>query len=500
MSIFPALGDLAFWLKGGYSTLKSILNFRFKIKNMSSTLLKHFQSRHLSVSERMEAGKALRDKFHRNQAGDYKPAHNRPDPVSILEEQAKTRLEELVPIRYARMLTSPFAFLRGSAAIMAADLAAGTETTGITVQVCGDMHVANFGLFASAERNLVFGINDFDETIPGPWEWDLKRLAVSIVASGRFLGAKESLCEKSVLAAIKSYRKRMHQYAVMGNLELWYTTIKGKDLFELMTPAQQKRTIQIMEKARTRTHMQVLEKLTDIIDEKYMLRENAPFIVRQTHTKFGRTINEAMELFLESYFHSLGNDRKKLLYNYRVVDVVRKIVGVGSVGTRCWVLLMMGNHSNDPLFLQIKEAQPSVLEAYTAKSVFSNQGRRVVEGQRLIQGAPDIFLGWGEQDGIDFYVRQLRDMKGGKEFDIDNKNEPVENMPLYATACAWALALAHAKSGDPAIIAGYVGNSDALDKAITRFAFAYADQNEKDFKALTAAAKSKRIITAGRAS
>jgi uncharacterized protein (DUF2252 family) len=467
---------------------------------MSSTLLKHFQSKHLSVNDRIAAGKALRNEFPRIRQKEYKPAPERTDPVSILEEQAKTRLEELVPIRYARMLTSPFAFLRGSAAIMAADLAAGPETTGITVQACGDMHVANFGVFASAERNLVFGINDFDETIPGPWEWDLKRLAVSIVASGRYLGANDALCEKSVMAAVKSYRKRMHQYAQMGNLELWYTTIKGKDMLDIMTPVQQRRAVDMMKKARSRTHMQVLEKLADLVDDKFRLRGNAPFIVRETHTKFGKTINEAMELFLESYFHSLGVDRKKLLYNYRVIDVVRKIVGVGSVGTRCWVVMMMGNHPNDPLFLQVKEAQPSVLEPYTVKSVFANQGQRVVEGQRLIQGAPDIFLGWGKQDGIDFYVRQLRDMKGGKEFDIDNKNEPVENMPLYATGCAWALALAHAKSGDPAMIAGYVGNSDVMDKAMTRFAFAYADQNEKDFKALTAAAKSKRIIVAGKAS
>lgn len=467
---------------------------------MSTKLLNHFLSRHLSVDERLAKGKSLRDRFPRKKAGEFAPAPNRPDPVSILEEQAKTRLQELVPIRYARMLTSPFAFLRGAAAIMAADLAAGPENTGMTVQACGDMHVANFGLFASAERNLIFGINDFDETIPAPWEWDLKRLVASIVASGRYLGASDALCEKSVMAGVKSYRKRMQEYARMGNLGLWYTSVKGKDLLDIMTPVQQRRAVDMMKKARSHTQMQVLTKLTDIVDDKFRLRENAPFIVHETHTKFGKTIKEAMGLFLESYFHSLGNDRKKLLYNYRVIDVVRKIVGVGSVGTRCWVVLMMGNHSDDPLFLQVKEAQPSVLEPYTVKSAFANQGQRVVEGQRLIQGAPDIFLGWGEQDGIDFYVRQLRDMKGGKEFDIDNKDEPIENMPLYATGCAWALALAHAKSGDPAMIAGYVGKSDELDKAMVQFAFAYAGQNERDFKLLAAAAKSKRIDVAGKAS
>ena len=446
----------------------------------------------------MAAGKALRDKFPRNRLAEFKPATDRPDPVSILEEQAKTRLQELVPIRYSRMLASPFAFLRGSAAIMAADLAAGTETTGITVQACGDMHVANFGLFASAERNLICGINDFDETIPGPWEWDLKRFAASIVAAGRFMGANNELCKESVLAAMRTYRKRMQQCALLGNLELWYSTIKGKDTFSLMTPAQRRLAIRLIIKARSHTQIQVLEKLTNIIDDKQRLREVPPFIVRQTQTNTGRPIKEAMELFLESYFKSLGHDRRKLLEHYRIVDVARKVVGVGSVGTRCWVLFLMGNHSNDPLFLQIKEAQPSVLEPFVNRSEFANQGQRVVEGQRLIQGAPDIFLGWGEQDGIHFYVRQLRDMKGGKEFGLNNKEEPIENLPLYSKACAWALALAHAKSGDPAMIAGYIGKSDELDKSIARFAFTYADQNEKDFMALAAAAKNKRIKVAGK--
>ncbi len=295
---------------------------------MSTSLLKQFQSKHLSVAERMAAGKALRDQFPRIGQGEYKAAPDRPDPVSILEEQAKTRLQELVPIRYARMLTSSFAFLRGGAAIMAADLAAGPKTTGLTVQAGGDMHVANFGLFASAERRLVCGINDFDETIPGPWEWDLKRLVASIVASGRFMGADDDICHKSVMAAVRSYRNRMHEYALKGSLDLWYTTIKGKDTLDTMTPAQRKRAEKLMDQARSHTHMQVLEKLTDIVDDKHRIRLDAPFIVRQTHTQSGRTINEAMELFLESYYHSIGNDRKKLLANYR-------ISGRGSQNCRC---------------------------------------------------------------------------------------------------------------------------------------------------------------------
>ena len=384
--------------------------------------------------------------------------------------------------------------LGGGAAIMAADLAASGETTGINVQACGDMHVANFGVFASAERNLVFGINDFDETLPGPWEWDMKRLVTSIVVSARFLDADEELCDASVYAAVSSYRKRMKQYASMGNMELWYSTISENDILDTLSPSARNGAVKIMGKARQRSHMQVLSKLTDLIDEKYRLRENAPFIVRETHTLKGRTIEESLGLLLESYFLSLADDRKKLLQEYRIVDVVRKVVGVGSVGTRCWVIFLLGNHADDPLFLQVKEAQPSVLEPFASKSIYENQGRRVVEGQRLIQGAPDIFLGWGEQDGVHFYLRQLRDWKGGLEFDPNTIK--IKNFPQYCSLCGWALALAHAKSGDPALIAGYVGNSDELDKAMLQFALAYAKQNDKDFKALQAAAKKGRIKVA----
>ncbi len=464
---------------------------------MSEKLLLHFQSKQKSVEERIAAGKALREKFPRIRQGDYKPAANRADPVSILEKQAKTRLPDLVPIRYARMLTSPFAFLRGAAAIMAADLAAHGKTTGIQVQACGDMHVANFGVFASAERNLIFGITDFDETLPGPWEWDLKRLVASIVASGRFLGADKDLCAGAVRAAVSSYRKRMKQYAQMGNLALWYSTITEKDILKSLSPAQQKVAKKLTNKARTRTHLQVLDKLADIVDKKYRLRDDAPFIVHETHTQAGRPIEEALGLVLESYFLSLADDRKNLLQHYRIVDVAKKVVGVGSVGTRCWIIFLTGNNTDDPLFLQVKEAQPSVLEPFASKSMYTNHGQRVVQGQRLLQGAPDIFLGWGEQDGIHFYIRQLRDMKGGVEFDPDKMN--LDNFSTYTSVCAWAMALAHAKSGDAAMIAGYAGNSDELDEAMVRFAFAYADQTEKDYAALAAAAKSGRIKVAGEA-
>jgi len=462
---------------------------------MSHEILNHFKSKQLSIEERFAAGKELRKKFPRIKQGEYKPAADRADPVSILEGQAKTRLPDLVPIRYARMLTSPFAFLRGAAAIMAADLSANGETTGITVQTCGDMHVANFGVFASAERNLIFGINDFDETLPGPWEWDLKRLVASIVAAGRFLGADKDLCRESVIAAVSTYRKKMKEYAYKGNMELWYSTINAKDVLKALNPAARKAADRIMSKARQRTHMQVLGKMTDLVDDKFRLKVNAPFIVRETHTQSGRPIEEALGMLLESYFKSLAHDRKTLLKNYRIADVTRKIVGVGSVGTRCWIIFLTGNNPNDPLFLQVKEAQPSVLELFlNGSSLHTDHGRRVVEGQRLIQGAPDIFLGWGELDGLHFYIRQLRDMKGGVEF--DPKTVKLENMPQYSSLCAWALALAHAKSGDAAMIAGYAGNSGELDEAMVNFAFAYADQTEKDFNALAAAAKNGKIKVA----
>jgi uncharacterized protein (DUF2252 family) len=461
---------------------------------MNSKLLNQFQTVPPSIEERIAFGKALRQKLPRTSLGDYTPAANRIDPISILEAQGKSRLQELIPIRYSRMLASPFAFLRGGAAIMAGDLAS-CANTGLLVQACGDMHVANFGIFASAERNLIFGINDFDETLPGPWEWDLKRLVASIVASAKFLGADDDLCRESVTVAVESYRKRMAAYAQMGNLELWYATITEKDILKVVSKEQQKALKKVTKKARTRTHMQVLGKLTDIVDDKYKMRLDAPFIVRETHTKAGRSIEEALGLFLESYLKTLSDDRKKLLQQYHIVDIVRKVVGVGSVGTRCWIIFLIGNNSKDPLFLQIKEAQPSVYESSVSKSKYTNQGQRVVAGQRLIQGAPDIFLGWGEQDGIHFYVRQLRDMKGGLEFDPEKVN--LKNYPLYCELCAWAMALAHAKSGDAAMISGYVGNSDELDEAMVRFAFAYNEQTEKDFEALKEAASSGRITVAG---
>jgi uncharacterized protein (DUF2252 family) len=455
----------------------------------------HFEAERPTIKQRLEAGKKIRAKCRRISLGTYKKAANRKDPISILEAQAKTRLAELVPIRHARMLTSSFAFYRGNAGIMSADLAAQTHLSGIEVQACGDMHLANFGVFASAERNLVFGINDFDETHRGPWEWDLQRLVASVVSGGKFLGADKVLCEKGIRAAVTTYRKKMREFAYMGNLELWYSTIKENDILDALDSSAREGAKKIFTKARTRTHMQVLGKMTDLVDEKYRLKEDAPFIVKPTHAADGTPINVALANFLESYLPTLNEDRFQLLKRYRVVDVARKIVGVGSVGTRCWVVFLTGNHDDDPLFLQVKEAQKSVLSPYTKKSPYTHNGQRVIAGQRMIQGAPDIFLGWGSVGGLEFYVRQLRDMKGGVEFDPEKIK--IENLPQYTSLCGWALALAHAKSCDAALLSGYLGNSEELDDAMVKFGFAYDAQTEKDFALFEKAIGTGRLQSAG---
>ena len=438
----------------------------------------------------MAVGKTLRRKIPRASLAEYRPSSKREEPVAILEAQAKTRLQELVPVRYARMLASPFAFLRGCAAVMAQDLAP-SPVTGFQVQVCGDMHVSNVGVFASAERNLVFGINDFDETIPGPWEWDLKRLAASAVVGGQFLGDDLKSCESFSRSVASSYRKHIHEYAHMGYLATWYATIKERDLFAAVSPKLRARLRHGLDKAKRRSHLQVLEKMTDLVDNKERIVEDAPFVVRQTKTQNGMPIRKALGLFLHEYLASLSPDRRELISRYRVLDGARKVVGVGSVGTRCWILLMQGLDQGDPLFLQVKEAQASVLSPYLDAPSFDNQGFRVVSGQRLIQGSPDILLGWGKFNGFHYYVRQLRDMKGGYEF--DPKENTREGFQEHCELCGWALALAHAKSGDAAMIAGYVGKSDELDEALTKFALAYSQQNDRDYAELKKAARAHRI-------
>lgn len=439
------------------------------------------------VGERMAAGKALRERVPRTSHAAFQRPHG-VDPVAILLEQARTRVPELVPVRHARMLQSPFAFLRGSAAVMAADLAP-TPATGLQVQACGDMHVANFGVFASAERQLVFAINDFDETRPGPWEWDLKRLAASAYVAGQHLGASRAECKDAALRVASSYRQRMRSYAGSSVLGVWYDTIDSERLLDALPPWAREKASNVLDKARRRTHVQVLDKMTDLIDDEHRIVEQHPFIVRSRHTRSGRTIEDGVSLFMAHYIESLAPDRRQLLMRYRIIDVAQKVVGVGSVGTRCWVVLLQGRDEDDPLFLQIKEAQPSVLSPYLSPvpGAPASEGQRVVMGQRLIQGSPDIFLGWGSQDGVDFYVRQLRDMKGGIELE-PGKTRPA-GLIEYCGLCGWALALAHAKSGDAATISGYLGKSDVFDEAMLSFAIAYAEQTRRDYEAFDAAAR-----------
>ncbi|WP_431273690.1 DUF2252 domain-containing protein [Variovorax ureilyticus] len=452
-------------------------------------LVEAFTAERPGVDERMAAGKALRERVPRASHGAFE---RRPevDPVAILRQQAVTRLPDLIPVRHARMMQSPFAFLRGSAAVMAADLAS-SVTTGLQVQACGDMHVANFGVFASAERQLVFAINDFDETQPGPWEWDVKRLAASAYVASQYLGGDVAACEAAARAAAQSYRHRIRRYAGMGLLDVWYDTIDSARLIDALPTWLQPGAAAVLEKARKRTHLQVLDKMTDLVDDQHRIVEQHPFIVRQTHTSTGRPVQEALGLFLSGYLDSLAPDRRLLLSRYRMIDSAQKVVGVGSVGTRCWVALMQGRDKDDPLFLQLKEAQASVLSPYLpARPGFTppaNQGERVVMGQRLIQGSPDIFLGWGHIDGVDYYVRQLRDMKGSIE--LEPHATPPSAFAEYCTLCGWALALAHAKSGDAALIGGYLGKSEVFDDAMVRFAAAYAEQTQHDYNAFAAAAR-----------
>jgi len=448
-----------------------------------------------SVEARMAAGKSLRGVVPREALGDFKPAAQGRDVVGLLQSQARTRIPELVPVRHARMLTSPFAFYRGSAALMAQDLAP-SPTTGLQVQACGDMHVSNFGVFASAERQLVFGINDFDETQPGPWEWDLKRLVASAVLVGRFTGRDRVAQEGAVRATVAAYRRHMRRFARMGNLELWYQVMDSESLLDTLSPSAREKAETVLRKARRRSHLQVLDKLADLVDDQYRIVEQHPLIVRLENTSVAwrGESHAAVARFLDAYIASVAPERRLLLRRYRLMDVALKVVGVGSVGTRCWILFMMGNDGRDPLFLQVKEAQPSVLAAHAGRSPFAHEGQRVVVGQRLIQGSPDIFLGWGSADGVDYYVRQLRDMKGGAEFVGGQGND--ENVTEYCGLCGWALALAHAKSGDAARIAGYVGKSEALDDAMVRFAVAYADQTERDHAVMAAAVKAGRLEAA----
>lgn len=469
--------------------------FRMILAREAGALAQTFMAKRPLVADRIAAGKALRKTTPRSRHAAYEPRADRPDPVAILEQQNETRVQKLVPVRYARMLASPFTFLRGSAAVMASDLST-TPVTGMTVAACGDMHVSNFGVYASAERNLIFSINDFDEVHPGPWEWDLKRLAASAAVAIRFMEGDKAEAQEAAHEVVRSYRRHMWRYAEMGYLEIWYDRIDDRAVLGALSPRLRQGARRIMDKARRQGHVRVLGKLTEMVGGERRLIEDVPLIVRETHSDSGLPADVAIDRMLHAYIDSLGHDRRVLLSRYRIVDVVRKVVGVGSVGTSCWVILLQGIDGNDPLFLQVKQAQPSVLAPYVdIKLPFEMHGRRVVVGQRLTQGSPDIFLGWGDIDGRQFYVRQLADMKGSVKFS-EHGAITREGFIEYCSLCGWALALAHAKSGDPAMIAGYCGNSAALDEAIGRFAMVYAEQTERDHAALEKARRTGRIKVA----
>jgi uncharacterized protein (DUF2252 family) len=448
-----------------------------------------------TVEERAARGRAAREKTPRSSHAYWVEAPDRGDPIALLESQATTRLPDLIPIRYARMRVSPFTFLRGSAIVMAHDLAR-TPSTGVRTQLCGDCHLSNFGVYASPERTLLFDINDFDETLPGPWEWDVKRLVASFHVAGRSNGFSEAECREAVLAAVRSYRLHMAEFAALRTLDVWYSRVTADDLLNLIAGAtgkagavMRKRAEQQLGKTRQRDSLQALSKLTEMVDGRLVIANDPPLVTRVTEDQMGTGVRSLFDL----YMRSLRSSQCQVLERFEVVDVAIKVVGVGSVGTRCFIVLMTGRDSADPLFLQVKEAEASVLAGHLTKSIYKHQGERVVAGQELMQAASDIFLGWmSGPTGRYFYVRQLRDMKGSVEVETMQPS----GFLLYGDLCGWALARAHARAGDPVEIAAYLGASDSFDRALASFAEAYANQTERDYKAFVAAIKSGRIKAA----
>ncbi len=442
-----------------------------------------------SREARMAAGKAIREKVPRTSHAKWTAPDSRPDPVTQLKATDKGRVSDLLPIRYGRMSLSPFGFLRGSAAVMARDLA-GTPVTGIRVQACGDCHVSNFGGFGTPERELFFDINDFDETLPAPWEWDVKRLAASIVVARRVAGARERECADSARIAVESYRTRMREFAGMRALDVWFMHLGANVLMRMATArSSKKRWRKLEDKARRGTAAHFLPKFTELYRGERRICDHPPLVY---HSRNSAEIEEYVRETARRYRQTLSPERRVILDRYRIVDVARKVVGVGSVGTRCSVVLLMAD-TDDPLFLQVKQASASVLEPYAGRSRFSNHGERVVVGQRMLQSASDPFLGWtNHTDGDDFYFRQLRDMKMA----IDPLQLSKDDWLEYPAICGWALARAHARTGDAAKIAGYLGKNEVFDEAITKFACAYADQTERDYAALLRAIRAGRIRAA----
>ena len=444
----------------------------------------------LSAAERIAAGNAIRDIVPRSAHGIWKRDKDQVDPIAILQSSDEGRIEKLVPIRYGRMLETPFTFYRGAAAVMAADLAS-TPATGVRVQACGDCHLLNFGGFATPERRIVFDINDFDETLPAPWEWDVKRLVASFVLAARNNGMSEANAREAAVTCASSYRKRMQEFAEMNPLDVWYLRMESDDMLALVPDkATRKRVSDRIEKAKARTSDIEYPELAEMTHGQIRIKNAPPLIFHPDEMSFDE--HEAVLVdTLESYRESLTDDRRVLLDRYRLVDGAVKVVGIGSVGTMCLIILMM-SASNEPLFLQWKEARPSVLEPYAGKSAYNHHGQRVVMGQRLTQPASDVFLGWltgrgkAQRQG---YVRQLRDAKIRPLVETMD----AELLMLFAKCCGWVLARAHAKSGDALTINGYLGSQDNFDEAMGKFAVAYADQTERDHAALKAAVRAGKI-------
>ena len=460
---------------------------------------------HHSEQERAARGKAARAQVPRSSHGNWAPAPGRPDPIALLEEQAVSRVPELVPIRYGRMLASPGTFYRGAALIMASDLAQ-TPRSGVSVQLCGDAHLSNFGLFASPERQMVFDINDFDETLPGPWEWDVKRLAASFEVAGRDLGFSAADRRAIVTAGVHQYRERMRESARMGTMDVWYAQTNVDEVTAWMNTAKSEKRLGKKEekgaerqiaKARTRNSVRVFSKRTGEVGGQLRIVRDPPLIVPIEDLLLSAAEREetekAVARLIRTYRRGRAHEHHPI-EEFRYVHMARKVVGVGSVGTRCWIFLMEGRDLDDPLFLQAKEAQASVLERFVGKSEYRNHGQRVVAGQHLMQAATDIFLGWQRVTDLDnhtrdYYIRQFQDWKGS--IDVDNLS--VQGATLYARVCGRALARAHARWGDRIAIGSYLGGGEAFDTAIADFAAAYADQNEQDYEALAKAVKTGRL-------
>ncbi len=460
---------------------------------------------HPTVAERANRGIEARDALPPGEHAELLVPPDRPDPVAVLQEQATSRVAELVPVRHARMVSSPFAFFRGGAAIMSRDLAQ-TPDTGLTVQLCGDAHLSNFGLFASPERRLLFDVNDFDETLPGPWEWDLKRLAASLTIAGRQNGFDKKENRKVVRAGVERYQQAMARFATMRELEVWYLNADVEELRQLLgaqVPKKRRKALaKTVAKARGRDNLKALSKLTEVVDGHRQFKPDPPLVVRlhdllPDHER--EELTGRVHEIVDRYGRTLSPDRQLLLNKYGFVDIARKVVGVGSVGTRCWVVLLEGRDDGDPLLLQVKEAQASVLAPYVPKRQTgrrrpANEGQRVVTGQRIMQAASDIFLGWERVEGIDgvsrdFYIRQLRDQKGSA---IVETMSP-EVMQKYGELCAWTLARAHARSGDAVAISAYLGDEATFPKALARFAEAYADLNDRDYAEASEAVRTGRL-------